>query len=139
MGTSEIKLPIQISSHSREPIYYQIEQQMISLIASGHLQPGTLLPSIRALAGDLACSVITTTRAYQNMEQQGFIYTVQGKGTFVADVQWEKKQRIADTSLYQAFWDAIDEGFRLQHDEDQIRHAFETVLADFIKGRGQGK
>ena len=139
MGTSEIKLPIQISSHSREPIYYQIEQQMISLIASGHLQPGALLPSIRALAGDLACSVITTTRAYQNLEHQGFIYTVQGKGTFVADVQREKKQRIADTSLYQAFWDAIDEGFRLQHDEDQIRCAFETVLADFIKGRGQSK
>ena len=83
--------------------------------------------------------MITTTRAYQNLEQQGFIYTVQGKGTFVADVQWERKQKIMDTSLYQSFWDAIDKGFRLQNDEDQIRRAFETVLTDFMKGRRQSE
>ena len=103
------------------------------------MKPGTLLPSIRSLAGELACSVITTTRAYQNLEQQGFIDTIQGKGTFVADVQWEKKQEIVDTSLYQSLWDAIEQGFRLQNDEEQIRLAFETVLADFMKGRSQSE
>ena len=139
MGNPDIKLPIQLSNHSREPIYYQIEQQLISLIASGHLKPGAMLPSIRSLAGELACSVITTTRAYQNLEQQGFIYTVQGKGTFVADVQREKKQKIVDTSLYQSLWDAIEQGVRLQNDEEQIKRAFETVLADFMRGRSQSE
>ena len=124
MVNSHSKLPIQISNHSREPIYYQ-------------LKPGTLLPSIRALASDLACSVITTSRAYQNLEQRHFIYTIQGKGTFVSDVQMEEKQKIVDTSLYQAFWDAINISFRMQNDVEQTRQTFESVLSDFIEQRGK--
>ncbi len=127
------KLPIQISAHSREPIYYQIEQQLISLIVSGQLKPGTILPSIRSLASDLACSVITTSRAYQNLEQRKFIYTIQGKGTFVSEVQIEEKQKIADTSLYQAFYNAVDMSFRMQNDAEQTRKTFESVLHDYLE------
>lgn len=130
------KLPIQISAHSREPIYYQIEQQLISLIVSGQLKPGTILPSIRSLASDLACSVITTSRAYQNLEQRKFIYTIQGKGTFVSEVQIEEKQKIADTSLYQAFYNAIDMSFRMQNNAEQTRKTFESVLHDYL-GKGE--
>ena len=77
-------MDIIISNASDKPIYEQIVLQMKSLILSGDLQEGQQLPSIRALASDLRISVITTKRAYAELEAQGFIETVQGKGSFVA-------------------------------------------------------
>ncbi|WP_235206668.1 GntR family transcriptional regulator [Paenibacillus tyrfis] len=130
-----IQLPIHISEHSREPIYHQIEQQLISFIVSGQLKPGTPLPSIRSLASDLACSVITVNRAYQNLEQRRFIQTVQGKGTFVADVQEGEKKQVADASLHQAFRAAIEMSFRLQNDPEQTRKTFEQILAEMLQER----
>lgn len=66
------------------PIYEQIAQQIKQQILSGVLHEGDSLPSIRALAKELRISVITTKRAYEELEQDGFIYTVAGKGSFVA-------------------------------------------------------
>lgn len=77
-------LDIIISNASGKPIYEQITSQMKSLIMAGELVEGQQLPSIRALANDLHISVITTKRAYADLETQGFIETVQGKGSFVA-------------------------------------------------------
>ncbi len=74
-----------ISNASRKPIYEQITSQVKELILAGDLKPGDQLPSIRALAADLAISAITTKRAYADLEQLGFICTVQGKGCFVAE------------------------------------------------------
>lgn len=109
---------------------------MISFIVSGHLKPGMPLPSIRALASDLSCSVITVNRAYQNLEQRKFIETVQGKGTFVANIQAEEKQHVADESLHQAFRAAVEMSLRLQNDEARTRETFEKVLAEILKERG---
>ncbi|RXZ81680.1 GntR family transcriptional regulator [Paenibacillaceae bacterium] len=131
-----MQLPIQISEHSREPIYHQIEQQLMSFIVSGRLKPGTPLPSIRLLASELNCSVITVSRAYHNLEQRNFIQTVQGKGTFVAHVQPEEKKQVADESLYQAFRTAVEMSFRLQNNAEVTRDTFEKVLADIIRERG---
>ncbi len=77
-------MDIIISNASDKPIYEQIVSQMKSLILAGELEEGQQLPSIRALAGDLRISVITTKRAYAELEAQGFVETVQGKGSFVA-------------------------------------------------------
>lgn len=77
-------MDIIISNASDKPIYEQITAQMKSLILSGALEEGAQLPSMRALANDLRISVITTKRAYADLEAQGFIETVQGKGSFVA-------------------------------------------------------
>lgn len=77
-------MDIIISNASDKPIYEQIVVQMKDLILTGQLQEGQQLPSIRALASDLRISVITTKRAYAELEAQGFIETVQGKGSFVA-------------------------------------------------------
>ncbi len=77
-------LDIIISNASDKPIYEQIVSQMKALILAGELDEGQQLPSIRALAGDLRISVITTKRAYAELEAQGFVETVQGKGSFVA-------------------------------------------------------
>lgn len=73
-----------ISNSSGLPIYEQICRQIKGAIAAGKLQPGEALPSIRALAKDLRISVITTKRAYEELERDGFITMVPGKGCFVA-------------------------------------------------------
>ncbi len=73
-----------ISNASGKPIYEQIYTQVKNCIISGELSPGDALPSIRALAKDLKISVITTKRAYDELEAAGFIFTVPGKGSFVA-------------------------------------------------------
>ena len=74
-----------IDNKSGAPIYDQIYTQLRSQILSGSLQENELLPSIRALAKDLKISVITTKRAYDELEAQGLINTVAGKGCFVAE------------------------------------------------------
>ena len=78
-------MDIILSNSSDKPIYEQITSQVKAQILSGTLAAGAKLPSIRALASDLGVSVITTKRAYADLEQLGFIRTVQGKGCFVAE------------------------------------------------------
>lgn len=75
---------IVISNQSGKPIYEQIAEQVKALIISGELGEGDALPSMRLLAKELRISVITTKRAFDDLERDGFIYTVQGKGSFVA-------------------------------------------------------
>lgn len=76
---------ILISNTTDMPIYEQISSQIKGLIASGELSPGDALPSIRLLAKELHISVITTKRAYDELEKDGFIYTVSSKGCYVSD------------------------------------------------------
>lgn len=78
-----------ISNANHEPIYEQIYQQIKSSIISSELQAGDLLPSIRNLAKDLRISVITTKRAYDELEKEGYIYSAIGKGSFVAEKNTE--------------------------------------------------
>lgn len=73
-----------IDNRSGTPIYDQIYKQIKNLIISGELKENDPLPSIRNLAKDLRISVVTTKRAYDELEREGFIYTVQAKGCFVA-------------------------------------------------------
>ncbi|MCI9469164.1 MAG: GntR family transcriptional regulator [Oscillospiraceae bacterium] len=75
---------ILIDNRSGTPIYDQIYTQVKQQIISGELTEDEALPSIRSLAKDLRISVITTKRAYEELERDGFIYTVAGKGSFVA-------------------------------------------------------
>ena len=77
-------LVIVIEPHGTYAIYEQIVNQIKNQIISGELQPDEALPSIRALARDLRISVITTKRAYDELEQEGFLYAVPAKGFFVA-------------------------------------------------------
>lgn len=77
-------MTILIDNRSGVPIYNQICQQIRSAILGGELEADAPLPSIRNLAKDLRISVITTKRAYEELERDGFIYTVAGKGCFVA-------------------------------------------------------
>ncbi|WP_019120574.1 GntR family transcriptional regulator [Brevibacillus massiliensis] len=93
---------ILISNASADPIYLQIKNQIKASILNGELTPGQSLPSIRQLAKDLQISVITTKRAYEELEKEGLIDSVVGKGSFVSGAnqafireqrlrQWEEK------------------------------------------------
>ncbi len=84
-GGERVKaLQIIISNNSGKPIYEQITQQVKAAIMKGELSPGDPLPSMRVLAKELRISVITTKRAYEDLEREGFLVSVVGKGSFVA-------------------------------------------------------
>lgn len=99
-------MKIIISNSDPRPIYEQITAQIKHLIISGELKPGDALPSMRFLAKELRISVITTKRAYEELERSGFIETVAGKGSFIsgmnADFLREEHLRIAEDHLQQA-------------------------------------
>lgn len=76
-------MKIVISNRSAVPIYEQIKNLIKEAILSGEISEDEMLPSIRQLAKDLKISVITTTRAYKDLEEEGFVISIQGKGSFV--------------------------------------------------------
>ena len=86
MSAKEIHMDIIISNSSGVPIYEQIEEQIKSQIMTGELVEGDALPSMRVLAKDLKISIITTKRAYEDLERDGFITSVTGKGSFVKGI-----------------------------------------------------
>jgi len=91
-----------ISNSSGKPIYEQITSQVKGLIMNGTLRPGDALPSMRLLAKELRISVITTKRAYEDLERDGFITTVVGKGSFVkeADQDFVREERLKAVEGY---------------------------------------
>jgi len=108
-------MKIVISNRSGIPIYEQIKEQVKAAIFSGELKEDDILPSIRQLARDLKVSVITTTRAYSDLEQEGFVVSVQGKGCFVLprnkelaiENAWHKIEEGLSTAITAAKADSI--------------------------------
>lgn len=113
-------MKILISNSSDEPIYEQIASQIKSLILKNELKEGEILPSIRNLAKELGISVITTKRAYEELEKEGFTETVRGKGTFVAaqnkELMKENKLKIIEEKLL----DAVSESKMLGLELDDL-------------------
>ncbi|QNM06803.1 GntR family transcriptional regulator [Qiania dongpingensis] len=93
---------IYISNASGEPIYNQIVTQIKTQIIAGELKEGDPLPSMRLLAKELRISVITTKRAYEELEREGFIVSYTGKGSFVAAPNREfiKEQKLREVEEY---------------------------------------
>lgn len=125
-----MKLPIQLTKDSRQPIYDQIEQQLKALIAGGHIPAGTALPSIRVLSKDLEVSVITTRRAYQNLELGGFIETIQGKGTFVKAVDEMMQAETRDEAVEQILREALRQVRQYDNDIEAIRERILHILKE---------
>lgn len=117
-------MEIIITNSSASPIYEQIAQQIKSAILSGDLAEGQMLPSIRALANDLRISVITTKRAYADLEEAGFVSTVQGKGTFVSggniELLREESLRVIEERLAKIVADATAAGISKDELHDMV-------------------
>ena len=120
-----------ISNSSQAPLYEQIESQIKNQIVNMMLKPGEPLPSIRTLAKELKVSIITTKRAYEELEKEGFIKTVVGKGTFVAEANNERLREVAmyeiENKLEEAIISAKAIGLTLEETLDIIRSLFEEV------------
>ncbi|NWL89715.1 MULTISPECIES: GntR family transcriptional regulator [unclassified Paenibacillus] len=121
-------IPIQIDEQSAEPLYYQIETQLKSLIVSGQIEEGTLLPSIRELAASLSCSVITIRRVYQDLENEGLLRTKQGTGTFVARVGTGERDAYRKSVVQEAVETAVDTGISVQYGEEELKQLFLNIL-----------
>ncbi|MGM9975010.1 MAG: GntR family transcriptional regulator [Clostridiaceae bacterium] len=117
-------MDIIISNSIDKPIYGQIKDQLKAMIINGALKEGDALPSMRLLAKELRISVITTKRAYEELEREGFIETVGGKGCFVAgknlDFIKEEQQRLIEERLQEAVSSAKNIGVSLQELTDII-------------------
>ncbi len=123
-------MEIVISNSSGKPIYEQITDQVKSQIMSGQLKAGDALPSMRALAQNLRISLITTKRAYNDLEAEGFIETVAGKGSFVAaqDPQLlrEANLRLAEDGIRRAVEVAKRGGITREELRDMVDILYES-------------
>ena len=122
-------MEIIIRNTINQPIYEQISTQLKNQIIAGTLKPGEALPSIRALAKDLKISVITTKRAYEELEAQGFLNTIAGKGSFVAENSHIKDSKKA--AVYKKQEEVATEACLLQVDKKRLYE-----LIDQVYGRG---
>ena len=120
---------IVLSNASGQNIYEQIIDQIKDAIMKGDLNPGDALPSIRALARDLRISVITTKRAYDELEAERFVESIQGKGSFVAAqdsaMMREKRLKSIEARLSEALIEARLLGFDYEELEQMLRILWE--------------
>lgn len=121
---------IVISNQSELPIYAQIKEQVKEQILNGQINEGTVLPSIRQLAKELGVSVITTTRAYNELESEGFISSVQGKGSIVRkrDNSMIREQYLK--KIEQGLETAIATAALIDMPEEELRSMFEILIKE---------
>ena len=119
-----------IRNNADQPIYDQIASQLKAQILSGALEPGQALPSIRALAKELKISVITPKRAYDELESAGFLYTVAGKGCFVAEKNLEliREQRLREVEEHLS--KAAEAGKSCGLGKDELKKLFSILLEE---------
>ena len=123
-----------ISNVSGMPIYEQIKQQVKSAILSGELQEEEALPSLRTLAKDLKISVLTITRAYTELEQEGFVKNVQGRGCFVMGRGSELIREQLICKAENSLAEAIDAALMADLSPQELHHLLDILLEDKKNG-----
>lgn len=123
-----MNIPVHIDENSAEPLYAQIEKQLRSLIVTGQIAAGTLLPSIREFAGALNCSVITVRRVYQDLENEGLLRTRQGTGTFVAHVEDDMRTIYRFKAVNEALEAGVATGMAVQCNEQELIELFTQIV-----------
>ena len=119
-----------ISNSSGRPIYEQITAQIKNSILNGELQEGEALPSMRALAKDLRISVITTKRAYEDLERDGFVVTVAGKGCFVAPKNLELMREEQRKKVEEALQCAVDQAKAASIDLEELKEMLSLLYEE---------
>jgi GntR family transcriptional regulator len=115
---------ILLSNSSGVPIYDQIKEQLRAHILSGELKEGDMLPSLRALARDLRISVLTTTRAYSELEQEGYITSQPGRGFYVMP----RNSQLMREQLLRAVEEALGQAIRAAHAAQLTREELIEML-----------
>lgn len=119
-----------VNNNSMEPIYEQVALQIQHYIIAGELKDGEALPSVRTMASELKISSLTVKKAYDYLEEEGFVSTVHGKGTFVnaADKQMamEARRRAVEEDFSTAVSRAVSAGLT----KEEIREILEIILED---------
>ena len=119
-----------INHSSMQPIYEQIVEQIKNKVMHGELEENTALPSVRVLAKELKVSALTVKKAYDALEEEGFVNTVHGKGSFVAfanqELRLEEKKKEVEADLERA----IRKGRSCGMTDPEIRTLFEIILED---------
>ncbi|MBO5178077.1 MAG: GntR family transcriptional regulator [Lachnospiraceae bacterium] len=123
-------MDIIVNNSSMQPIYEQIVEQVKGMIMKGQMKQEEMLPSVRTLSKDLRISALTVKKAYDTLEQEGFIVTVHGKGSFVAGVnqnlllEEQKKEVERDMDA------AIRKGKSCGMDDKELRQLFELLIEE---------
>ena len=120
-------MKIIISNSSSIPIYEQIKNQIISQIISGELQEGEMIPSIRLLAKEIKISIMTIKKAYDELENEGYIKSVQGKGTFVAPKNTELAKERANKEIEEHISKIIEISNKFNITKKEILDLFEFI------------
>ncbi len=131
MKIGRLTMKIIISNSSQEPIYGQIVTQMKEMIMKGELFESAALPSIRNLAKELQISVITTKRAYDELEKDGYIVTVPGKGTYVAaqnrELMRETRMKLVEEKLNEAIMAGKSIDLTLEELQEMLKLLYEEA------------
>jgi len=120
-------LKIIISNQSELPIYAQIREQLKEQILNGQIPEGTTLPSIRQLAKEVGVSVITTTRAYSDLEAEGFIASMQGKGSVVLSIDNSLLREQSLMRIEEGLATAIETARTMGMSEEELLEIFRNL------------
>ncbi len=119
-----------ISHTSEKPMYEQIEEGIRKAILEGEFRSGDMLPSVRQLAKDLNVSAITTKRAYIDLEHEGFVYTVSGKGTFVRLDKLSELQDSRTKELLDKLSESAEGCLRAGIEKETVISAVEKIYSE---------
>ena len=119
-----------ISNSSSVPIYEQIKQSIINQILEGELNEDELLPSIRVLAQDIKISAMTIKKAYDELEKEGYLKSIQGKGTFVAPKNTELAKEQAQKDIEKYIDKIVDISNRFEIDENDVIEMFKIIYGE---------
>lgn len=123
-------MDIIISNSSGVPIYEQIEEQIKSQIMTGELLEGDALPSMRVLAKELKISIITTKRAYEELERDGFIESVTGKGSFVKGINSDMVKENMMFAIQELLETAVDKAILGKISREELKEMLELLYEE---------
>ena len=126
---------ISLNYRDSRPIYEQIRDGLRKLIVTGALSADEKLPSVRALAAQLAINPNTIQRAYTELERQGYIYSIKGKGSFVADNSRMKAGILQEWKGH--FNSAVEEGIKVGVTAGEMKEMIDTACRNHAKERGE--
>ena len=119
-----------INNSSMVPIYEQVVDQIKKNIVSGNLKENEALPSVRSLAAELKISALTVKKVYDKLEEEGFVVTVHGKGTYIAPMNLSYAMEIRKKSVEEEFSKSIEKAKALGLTTEEIKEIFDFILEE---------